>query len=300
MRVPMKHEPQPYSAEVPHRSWRRTAGSLALIGLSVFVATTDGRADDPRTIPVSIEIRGSGAVLPLAQRVAELYMTDHPGEIVVVSSGGNRRGLKSLIVGTCEIAMSATEVPSDLIKLAAEKKVELVSWDIYQDAVVPVVHPKNPLKDLSLEQLRDIFRGASINWLDLTGIDAPIKVLTPSSTSATFEIFKKSVLGDDAVITPKAIQSRQSELEANLTEDAIAYTSLRGAKDKKLKVLTVGGVAANVNTIASGQYPIRRTLRLYQRKPETAVGKAVLEYFLAPDKGQAIVRELGDVPMVKP
>jgi phosphate transport system substrate-binding protein len=296
----MKYEASSRPCGYTNRKAQRPHRILVFVGLLfiVFVfSTTDGRAGDESQAeePVSIEIRGTGAVLPLAQHVAELYMADHPDEIVVVASGGNRRGLKSLILGTCEMAMAATELPSDLAELAAEKKVELVSSEVFQDAVVPVVHPKNPIKDISIEQLRDIFRGVTVNWLDLTGKDAPITVLTPSSSSATFDIFKKAVLGDDAVITPKAVVTRRSEWETKMTEDAIGYTTLRGAKN--LKILTVGGVAATIHTIASLQYPIRRTLRLYQRKPVTAQGKKLLQYFLAPDKGQAYVRELGDVPV---
>ena len=222
-------------------------------------------------------------------------MMDHPNSIVVVSSGGNRRGLESLILGTCEMAMAGTRVPDDIEKLAAENKVELVSTDIYQDAVVVVVSPKNPIKDISMKQLRDVFRGAITNWSELGGKDAPIAVVTHDGSSSTFEVFKSSVLGDDAVITPKALVPEHDAFEESITETAIGYAGLHVAG--KLKVLSVGGVVATVATIASAAYPIRRTLRLYQRKPESAIGKGVLDYFLAPDKGQAFVREMGDVPV---
>jgi len=267
-----------------------------LMPLALTLAASDGRADIH--LPVmseSIEIRGSGSVLSLAQRVAEAYMHDQPKAIVVVSSGGNRRGLKSLILGTCEMAMAATEVPPDLEKLAQDRKIELVSTEIYRDAVVAVVDPRNPIKDLSMKQLRDVFRGATTNWNELGGRDAPIVVTTHEPTSVTFEIFKKVVLGDDAVITPKALVTHHDDFEKSITEDAIGYTGFHDAG--ALKRLTLGGVAASVGTIASGHYPIRRTLRLYQRKPETAIGKALLGYFLAPDKGQAFVRLMGDVPV---
>ncbi len=271
--------------------------SLGLVvPLALTLAASAGRADIhvPAT-PESLEIRGSGSVLPLAQRVAEAYMHEHPKAIVVVSSGGNRRGLKSLIQGTCDMAMVATKLPDDLAKLAADMKVTLVSTDIYQDAVVAVVHPRNPIKDLSLQQLRDVFRGTITNWSELGGRDAPIIVTTHESTSGTFEIFKSAVIGDDAVITPTALITHHDDFERSITEDAIGYTDFHDAGN--LRPLTLGGVAANVRTIAAGQYPIRRTLRVYQRKPETAIGKAVLDYFLAPDKGQAFVRKMGDVPV---
>ena len=222
-------------------------------------------------------------------------MTDHPNTIVAVSSGGNRRGIKSLIVGTCDMAMSATDIPFDLQRLAVEKQVQLVGTEIYHDAVVAVVHPSNPVWDISMHQLHEVFRGAITNWKELGGKDAPIIVVTQDPDSGTFDIFKKAVLGNDAVITPKAIVTPDDEFIEHVTEDAIAYTSEHGMKE--LKILSIGGVHANARTIAAGQYPIRRTLRLYRRKPVTPLGKALLDYFLAPDKGQAFVRTLGDVPV---
>jgi phosphate transport system substrate-binding protein len=243
----------------------------------------------------SLEIRGSGSVLPLAQHVAEAYMTDHPDSIVVVSSGGDRHGLKSLILGTCEMAMSGTDVPEDLAALASDRKVALVSTDVYQDAVVAVVHPSNPIRDLSMRQLRDVFRGAITNWRDLGGKDAAIVVTTHEPSSSTFEIFKKTVLGDDAVITPTAVLTHHDDFQHEMTENAIGYTGLNDTGS--LAALSIGGVAANVATISLHQYPIRRTLRIYQRKPESEVGRAVVDYFLAHDKGQAFVRAMGDVPV---
>ncbi len=290
MSTMLRRHPATVAGRRPGRTW------LGLAFVALFA--TDGRADiRGQQDPESLEIRGSGAMLPLAQRVAEAYMTDHPNSIVVVSSGGNRRGLKSLVIGTCEMAMAGTEVPEDIEKLAVENKVELVSSDIYQDAVVVVVNPDNPIKDISMKQLRDVFRGAITNWSALGGKDAPIDVVTHDRNSSTFEVFKRSVLGDEAVITPKAVVPAPSAeaYEQAITLTAIGYAGLHYAG--KLKVLSVGGVTASVATIASAQYPIRRMLRLYQRKPESAIGKSVLDYFLAPDKGQAFVRSMGDVPV---
>jgi phosphate transport system substrate-binding protein len=266
--------------------------ALCLVALVPAGVRADVRAQGSAQ---SLEIRGSGSVLPLAQRVAEGYMTDHPDAIIVVSGGGDRHGLKSLILGTCEMAMAGTELPDDLGKVASDAKVELTATDVYQDAVVVVVHPKNPIRDLSMSQLRDVFRGAITNWSDVGGRDAPIVVATHEATSSTFEVFKRSVLGDDAVVTPKALITHHGELEKMVTENAIGFAGLHEADG--LAALSVDGVVATPATIASRRYPIRRTLRLFQRKPESVIGRAVLDYFLAPGKGQAFVRAMGDVPV---
>jgi phosphate transport system substrate-binding protein len=277
-------------------------GPRPWLACALFVAlcASDGKALEVRAQQdeeKSLEIRGSGSVQHLAQKVAELYMKDHPDQVVVVSAGSNRRGLKSLILGTCEMAMAGAEVPEDIQKLAADNKVELVSSAIYQDAVVVTVGPKNPIQDISLKDLRDVFRGAITNWKQLGGKDVPIDVVSHPGASSTFEVFKRAVLGDSAVITPKAnITTSLAAYEAAITDTAIGYASLHYTGN--LKILTIGGVAPSVEAIRDGKYPIRRELHLYQRKPESKIGKAVLDYFLAPDKGQRIVRdEMHDVPI---
>jgi phosphate transport system substrate-binding protein len=286
----MRRNPSLKTARVSH------ATRLVLLLVFVILGSRDGQAEvRAQGSAQSLEIRGSGSVLPLAQRVAEAYMSDHPDSIVVVSSGGDRHGLKSLILATCEMAMAGTDIPEDLAKLAADSKIELSATEVYQDAVVVVVHPSNPVKDLSLRQLHDVFRGAITNWREVGGRDAPIVVTTHEASSSTFEIFKKAVLGEDAVITPVATLTHHGDFQGAMTENAIGYTGLHEAGG--LQVLTIGGVAPNVATIAARQYPIRRTLRIYQRKPESAIGHAVLEYFVARDRGQAIVRAMGDVPV---
>lgn len=269
--------------------------ALALVAGVTLVALRGHAEVRAQGSAQSLEIRGSGSVLPLAQRVAEAYMADHPDSIVVVSGGGDRHGLKSLILGTCEMAMSGTDVPEDLSKLASDAKVELTATDVYQDAVVVVVHPSNGVRDLSMRQLRDVFRGAITNWREVGGKDAPIVVTTHEPTSSTFDIFKKTVLGDDAVITPTAVLTHHEDFQNAITENAIGYTGLHDTG--ALAVLSIDGVAANVGTISTHRYPIRRTLRLYQRKPESDIGRAVLDSFLAHDKGQAWVRSMGDVPV---
>jgi phosphate transport system substrate-binding protein len=215
--------------------------------------------------------------------------------MVLVTGGGSVRGLKSLVVGTADLAMATNIVPEDLEKVIKDRKLKLTRHDVYRDAVVPVVHPSNPIADLPMGKLRDIFRGAIANWKEVGGKDAPIAVVSQPGTSGTFETFKREVLGEDAVVTPKAKVVGPKELEKTVVENAIGYIGLHQVGG--LKALTVNGVAANAESIAAGRYPIRRQLSLYQRDPGDAVVSSFVAYFLAPDKGQAVVRALGDVPM---
>ena len=260
------------------------------------------RADvNLQSTPESVELRGSGAVVPLARAMAERIMADRPGSVVAVSSGGIRRGLKSVIVGTAEIAMAHDRIPEDLQKLAQDRGIKLKKIEVFWDALVPVVHPKNKISGLTLKQLRDIYRGAITNWHDVGGKDAEITVLTHPSTTSMYETFKTSVMGDDAVIIPTATLVAYHELEATFESDAdaIAYVGHSQVAKLKVKSLAINGVVASPATVQAGSYPIRRVTALYTREPTSPMANKVIEYFLAPDKGQAFVRAQGDTPVVK-
>ncbi|HEY3448413.1 MAG TPA: substrate-binding domain-containing protein [Myxococcales bacterium] len=199
-----------------------------LAGLGVAGAFLPvGHAEiDAQPTPTSLEIRGSGAMGQLARAVAEQFMKEHEGTIVTVQTCGAHQGLKALIVGTCGMAMGTDEVPEDLEKLALDTGVKLKRTDLYRDAIVVAVNPQNPVRNLTARQLRDIFRGTTTNWKDAGGPDAAIEVLTPSTTSAGYEVFKRQVLGTDAVMTPKAVQVKNKELRAGLPVHGIVYLGL--------------------------------------------------------------------------
>lgn len=245
----------------------------------------------------SVELRGSTAVYPLAQRVAEAYMREHPDASVVVTEENSYRGLKAMIVGTAEIAMATDVVPDDLDRLARDRGVKFARVDIYRDALVPVIHPANPVSAIALGQLRDVFRGAIVNWKDVGGNDAGIHVVSHEGPSGTYEIFRRTVLGEGAVVTPSARMLPHRELVDAVGKDptAIGYVGMHEAHG--LKVLTVDGVAADAASITSGRYPVHRQLSLYAREPLSGEAKSVIDFFLDPAKGQAMVRELGDVPI---
>ena len=273
------------------------AGGL-LLGLAVpTLISPDSRAEIDAQSANSLEIRGSGAMGQLARALAEQYMTDHPDSIVTVQTCGSFQGLKSLIVGTAQVAMATDEVPEELAKLALDRDVQLKRTDIYRDALAVVVHASNPVTNLTSRQLRDIFRGVVVNWQEVGGDDAPIEVLVPTSTSATYEVFKRRVLGDDAVMTPKATLLNYKQLKETLHEHSIAYAGLSQKVKLGLQGVTIDGVEPSAQTVASGKYPIVRKMSLYQRVPSTDLGDKVVQYFLAPERGRKLIVEAGNVPV---
>ena len=166
--------------------------TCAALGLSVAAHAQD------------IVVNGSTTVLPVMQKAAESFMAANPDIKLVISGGGSGNGIKALGEKQCDVAMSSRDI-KDKERAAAEKKgVKPVRIPVAVDAIVPVVNPENPVKDLSLEQLSAIYAGKVRNWKELGGQDAPIVVISRDTSSGTFESWQELVMKKERV-TPAAL-----------------------------------------------------------------------------------------------
>lgn len=227
----------------------------------------------------SIHLRGSGAVMSLAQYGAEAYMEENPGMIISVSGGGTSKGIKSLIDGTSQIAMASSEINEDLLLLAEEKDVTLVKHVVAYDAIVPFVNLKNPVSSLSIEQLRKIYTSHIVNWKEVSGNVLPITITTRNLGSGTYEGWKLLVIGEKAVMSPNAIPMESRPMKKFIIESpgAIGYSALSYI-DSTVKPLAVNGIIASTESIKSGKYPLKRELILYTRDDTSAEILEFIEY----------------------
>ena len=139
-------------------------------------------------------IKGSDTVLPIAQQTAEQFMKQHPDGRVTVTGGGTGVGISALMDNTTDIAMASRPIKfieKMKIKEAGEEVEEVI---VAYDALAVVVHPSNPVKQLTRKQLEDIFRGKITNWKQVGGEDQKIVVYSRETSSGTYEFFKESVL----------------------------------------------------------------------------------------------------------
>ena len=132
----------------------------ALLSIAFLMAAGVSFAAD------SIVIKGSTTVLPVAQGTLEAFMKANPGVQMSLSGGGSGEGIKALIDKTTDIATSSREIKDKEIELAKSKGVTPVAHVVAYDAIIPVVHPKNKVKNLSIDQLGQIYQGKITNWKD--------------------------------------------------------------------------------------------------------------------------------------
>ena len=245
----------------------------------------------------NIVIKGSTTVLPIAQVALEAYMKANPGAKISLSGGGSGEGIKALIDGSTDIANSSREIKSAEVELAKSKGVEPKEIAVAIDAIVPIVNPKNRVKDLTIDQLSQIYQGKITNWKEVGGDDLQIVVISRDSSSGTFEAWVEMVL-NKAKVTPKAqMQASNGAIVQAISKNkyAIGYIGF-GYINKTVKPLTVNGVAASAKTALSKEFPVSRFLYMYTNgEPKGETAKFIK--FVLSSEGQKLVAKEGFVPL---
>lgn len=249
------------------------------------------------TFAENIVIKGSTTVLPIAQVTLEAYMKANPGAKISLSGGGSGEGIKALIDGSTDIANSSREIKRAEVELAKSKGVEPKEIAVAIDAIVPIVNPKNRVKDLTTDQLSQIYQGKIKNWKEVGGDDLQIVVISRDSSSGTFEAWAEMVL-NKAKVTPKAqLQASNGAIVQAISKNryAIGYIGI-GYINKTVKPLTVNGVAASAKTALSKEFPVSRFLYMYTNgEPKGETAKFIK--FVLSSEGQKLVAKEGFVPL---
>jgi phosphate transport system substrate-binding protein len=245
----------------------------------------------------SIVIKGSTTVLPIAQGTLEAFMKKHPEVQISLSGGGSGEGIKALIDKTTDIATSSREIKKEEVELAKTKNVNPVANVVANDAIVPVVHPKNKVKNLSIDQLSQIYQGKITNWKEVGGDDLKIVVISRDSSSGTFESWDHFVMKKARVAPQAQMLASNGAIVTAVSKNryAIGYLGI-GYVNKSLKPLQVNGITASIATALSKEYPLSRELYMYTDGDATGdVAKYIA--FVKSAEGQKIVVKEGFVPL---
>jgi len=268
--------------------WKSLVLSAAFLGCLAAGAADAG----------SIRMDGSTTVLPIAQKVVEAFMKENPGVNINVSGGGSGNGIKALIDGTTNIANSSRFLKEEEVKLALERGVYPVPFAVAYDCIVPVVHPENPAKDLTMAQLKAIYMGEIKNWKEVGGADKEVVVVSRDTSSGTYEVWEEKVMKKERVYAGALLQASSGAVAQAVSKNkyAIGYLGI-GYVDKSVKALTVNGVPGNEETALSGKFPISRALFMFTKGWPSGEILTFINYLLNPQKGQKFVREAGFVPL---
>src|SRR5258706_9878 len=255
-----------------------------------------------------IENKGSDTIVNLALAWAEKYKAEHPDIRISVTGGGSGTGIAALANGTLDIANASRKIKDEEIAEAKSKGINPVEHIIARDAIAVIVNPKNPVNQLTLQQISDIYSGKTSNWSEVGGEDRPIVKLSRETNSGTHVYFLETVLrlgnkddktlfSMDTLLLPSS-EGIVSEVRSN--PNAVGYDGL-GYVPEDLKTLAIakeaGGmyVLPSIQTVNDKTYAIARDLYMYTDGEPSGVIKEYLDWILS-DKAQQIVADLGFVP----
>lgn len=262
---------------------------LCLTAAMVAAAATSFAGD--------LVINGSTTVLPVVQKATEAFAKTNPDVHIALSGGGSGNGVKALIDGLTNIAMSSRDIKGSEVKLAEQRGVKPYRTAVAVDAIVPVVNNANTVKDLTQEQLKAVFEGKIRNWKEVGGKDAPIVVVSRDSSSGTFETWESLVM-KGARVTPRALlQTSNGTVVQTVAKNvnAIGYIGI-GYLDNQTKALTLGGKKATAEAAKTKEWPLSRELYFFTNGAPAGVAKAFTDFVVSP-AGQKIVQETGFVPL---
>ena len=246
----------------------------------------------------NLVIKGSTTVLPIAQKVAEVYMKENPDVKISISGGGSGNGIKALIDGTTDIADSSRFIKDKEVALAVEKGRYPVPFAVAYDCIVPVVHPSNSMKNITLTQLKDVYIGKIKNWKEIGGPDLKIVVVSRDTSSGTYEVWEKKVMNKERVYPGALLQASNGAVVQVVSKNkhAIGYIGI-GYVNASVKPLTVNSIMGSAKTTLDGTYPVSRALYMFTQGWPKGDTLNFINYVLNPGKGQQYVEEAGYVPL---
>ncbi|HYI11369.1 MAG TPA: phosphate ABC transporter substrate-binding protein [Thermoanaerobaculia bacterium] len=250
-----------------------------------------------------ISIKGSDTMVIMNARLAETFMAKQPGTTIQVTGGGSGVGIAALINGTTDIAASSRPIKaSEVDKLKQRFATTGHSFAIARDGLSVYLNERNPVKELTLEQIRNIYTGRITNWKEVGGNDATIILYSRENSSGTYIYFRDNVLlGKDFTPRAQTLQGTAAVVSA-VAKDAngIGYGGAAYAKGIRFAAVKKDAkspaIVPSLETVRSGQYPISRFLYLYTRVKPSKEMKAFIDWATGAE-GQEIVTKVGYFPI---
>lgn len=278
---------------------RRRAVIAALSFSAASLLGACGGGDDANTVSIS----GSTTVLPAISRAADDYAMQKDVKIIV-NAGGSGGGFKQLAEGQTNIGMMSRDITRD--EYDAFPQHIFTSVIIGRDAVAPVVSSEiyeAGVTALSFEQITDIYMGRVDNWNEVGGPDRPIFVIDKAAGSGTRQVFAEIVFKDKTALAAGAdlvIGSNNEEQTAiSQSDSAIGMLSFAWINDDVRAVAIdtpSGNVAATIDNVNSGAFPITRDLVIIIRQDASPATSQFVNFMLSPE-GQKHVAASGYLPV---
>ena len=269
--------------------------ALAACGSKNDTNTNDNSNDTnndnaPAAVTGTVATDGSTSMEKVIGALSESFMANNADTTVTYNPTGSGAGITAVQEGTCDIGLSSRALKDE--EMAAGLKETVLAYD----GIAIIVHPDNPVSDLTIEQIAQLYTGEVTNWKDVGGNDAEVVMIGREAASGTRDGFE-SITG-----TKEKCQYRQELTSTgdvitavSQNPDAIGYASLASIKDS-VKALNVDGVTPSEATVKDGSYKVQRPFVLVtvEGKALTPVAQAFFDYATSSDAA-AIIAKAGAV-----
>lgn len=283
------------------------AALLLLAGCSRPDDSQTGQSGSGR----AIQNKGSDTLVNIALAWAETYRDVQPDVSIAVTGGGSGTGIAALMNGTVDLANASRAMKEEEFEAARANGFEPQEFVVAVDALAIIVHPDNPVEQLTLPQLAGIYTGRITSWSQVGGVEEDIVLLSRESNSGTHVYFLEEVVRggeeSDDIFAPQTLFMPSSvgiTSEVRRNPNAIGYDGLGYVDEAHEKVLAIAADddspywKPSVETAASGDYAIARDLYMYTAGEPSGAIRDYLDWILSPD-GQQIVAELGFIPVTQ-
>lgn len=241
----------------------------------------------------SVSTDGSTSMEYLIGALGESFTEKNKDIKFTYSPTGSGAGIAAAAEGRTDIGLASRGLKGDETKTLDAHVVAL-------DGIVVVVNPKNPVSDLTLEQIKDVYTGKVTNWKQVGGEDHPIVLIGREAGSGTRDGFETVTDTKDSCKYRQELTSTGDVMTTvSKNVNAVGYASL-SAVSEKIKAVSVGGVVASEATIKDGSYKLQRPFLMVTKKgvKQTDAVKSFLNYALSPEASE-IVKMTGVVPVAE-
>ncbi|MED4462716.1 phosphate ABC transporter substrate-binding protein [Metabacillus fastidiosus] len=275
---------------------RKTTIGLLVLSLAAMLSAC-GMSDESKEGSSSnnkytLSISGSTSVGPLTEKLADKY--EEKNEInIEVNQIGSSAGITNATNGVSEIGMSSRDLKEE------EKKNGLKESIIAYDGIVVVTHPSNKVKNLTMEQVKEIFTGKVTNWKELGGDDMEIVVVSREDGSGSRDAFQEIVdYTSGELVRTAIVASGNGNIKTTVATNkhAVGFISFEYIDDS-ISTVDINGVEATAENVLQQKYSLSRPfLFVYKEEYLNDEGQKFIDYILSPE-GQAIVSETGVIPL---
>ncbi|OKZ54363.1 MAG: phosphate ABC transporter phosphate-binding protein [Clostridiales bacterium 59_14] len=247
-----------------------------------------GDASDTPAASVSgtVSTDGSTSMEKVIGALSESYMAANKDVTVNYNPTGSGAGITAVQEGTCDIGLSSRALKDE------EKAAGLKETVLAYDGIAIIVHPDNPVSDLSIEQIAKLYTGEITNWKDVGGSDAEVVLIGREAASGTRDGFESITGTKDKCQYRQELTSTGDVITAvSQNPDAIGYASLAAIKDS-VKALSVDGVTPSETTVKDGSYQVQRPFVLVtvEGKALSAAAQSFFDYATSADAADIIAK----------